>query len=107
MATNGNGHVNGDAPNPIVQHNLLNPLAPQGLGRPNNEIVIGARDRRCEIYKFNSEQALYASAWSNKNDIKFRLAVGTITDIATQPKAPNKVGTVILDPPEFASLKED
>lgn len=55
--------------------------------------IIG-RDRRCEIYKFNSESPLYASAWSNKNHIKFRLAVGTVSDVAANPKAPNKVSLI-------------
>uniref|UniRef100_A0A8R1DFI9 Uncharacterized protein n=1 Tax=Caenorhabditis japonica TaxID=281687 RepID=A0A8R1DFI9_CAEJA len=65
-----------------------------GIGRMNE--VIGSRDRRCEIYKYTSEHALYASAWSNKGDIKYRLAVGTISDVAANPKTSNKVSIVQL-----------
>lgn len=92
MATNGHA-VNGEAhvmQQVAQQPAPPGPLAPQGIGR-QNEIVIGGRDRRCEIYKFTSDQQLYASAWSNKNDIKFRLAVGTVSDVSVNPCAANKV----------------
>ncbi|CAB02115.1 WD_REPEATS_REGION domain-containing protein [Caenorhabditis elegans] len=97
MATNGHA-VNGEAhvmQQVAQQPAPPGPLAPQGIGR-QNEIVIGGRDRRCEIYKFTSDQQLYASAWSNKNDIKFRLAVGTVSDVSVNPCAANKVSIVQL-----------
>ncbi|CAI2354134.1 unnamed protein product [Caenorhabditis sp. 36 PRJEB53466] len=78
--------------------NSIPHIPPQQFGRGNDVPVIGGggRDRRCEIYKFTSDQPLYASAWSNKGNIKFRLAVGTVSDVAANPKAANKVSIVQL-----------
>ena len=48
-------------------------------GRPNNgRPAEGAK--RSEIYRFNSNKPLFSAAWSNKQDSRFRLAVGSVVE---------------------------
>ncbi|KAK6029460.1 WD domain, G-beta repeat protein [Ostertagia ostertagi] len=56
------------------QAQTSNPSAPQANS-------ISHRDtRRSEIYRYSGPKPLFAAAWANKNDRRFRLAVGSIVE---------------------------
>ncbi|CAD6193636.1 unnamed protein product [Caenorhabditis auriculariae] len=53
----------------------------------------GRENKRCEIYRYVSAKPLYAAAWSQKTDSKFRLAVGTLVE----REQGNKVSVIQLN----------
>ncbi|RCN45234.1 hypothetical protein ANCCAN_08734 [Ancylostoma caninum] len=48
--------------------------APQPNSAPQRD------SRRSEIYRYSGPKPLFAAAWANKNDRRFRLAVGSIVE---------------------------
>uniref|UniRef100_A0A1I7XIS2 WD_REPEATS_REGION domain-containing protein n=1 Tax=Heterorhabditis bacteriophora TaxID=37862 RepID=A0A1I7XIS2_HETBA len=81
-----------------------NPTSNNSTPHINNVTPQLQRDgRRSEIYRYNSPKPLYSAAWANKNDRRFRLAVGSIVEL-DQGNNENKYPDLIATSADFLRL---